>query len=118
MQLFVGDPLDFVFALALPDNCGLGAPVGLEMAIEAIDAHVQRAVSKPGMLDLPGGTVPSEFASHGRGLEPFQRPALFQPEGVRVAHRLLVHLVIALCINPSAADGYLGGWETAGFLQK
>ena len=115
VQLFVGERLHVIFRLALPDDGGFGARGGLEVTVEAIDAHIELAVLEPGVLNLPRGGVPDESASE-RGLPgPLERAGLFQPERIRCVYRTFVHRFVLVGVEVGAFD-HLERWRKSPLL--
>ena len=114
----VGDLPHVVFRFALPDDGGLVARGGLEVAVEAVDGHVELAVLEPGVLNLARGGVPHVFAADRGLLEPLQRGGLFEPELVRLFDRALIHLLVLLGVDVGPLYDLGGGRERPRFSHE
>ena len=118
VQFRVGDFFYLFLRFALPEDGDFIARFGFQMAVEAIDGHVELAVLEPGVPDDPRVSVPGEFSRDGGLLEPIQRVRLFQPERVRLANRAFVQGVVLRGVKMRALQNFRRWREGAGFLKQ
>ena len=110
MHLGVGDVLLLVRAVAFPDDRGLVAAGG-EMAVDAIDADVERAVIEPADMHLAGKIDVLDLAV---GLHPVDALALLAPETFGVGDRLLIQALILGSVDPGGLRRVGGNRKQAG----
>ncbi len=96
VKLAVGDFLVVVWIVALPDDGGLVAAL-FQMAVDAVDAHIEDAVFEP--FDRDVGIGVADFLDLGRRLEPVEALGLLTPECVRIHDRVGIHLLVAVIVH-------------------
>jgi hypothetical protein len=96
VQLGIGDVALNARAVAFENDRGL---IGArrQVPVDAVVAGVERAVLEPADLHVAGEAC---VLNPRIGLDPMQPFALLAPEGVRVAHRFVVHPGIAAFVDP------------------
>ena len=91
VQLLVGDVLGIFGIVAFPDDRGLLGAF-FEVAIDAIERDVGRAVTEPFDGDLAGGE--RRALGPGVGLDPVNAAAMLGPERFRVFDRMVIHCFV------------------------
>jgi hypothetical protein len=104
-KLSIGDFFILVGAVALPQDRGLIPPCR-QMPVDAVHRHVEGAVMKPTDMQIAG--VVGDVLHLGEGLDPVDAPSVLAPEGLRIAHRRLVHRLVLGGVDPRPRGMILG----------
>ena len=91
VKFLVGDLLVVAGIVAFPNNGGLIA-AGFQVAVDAINGSVQRAVLEPFNGNVR--RVEIDVLDPGVGLDPVDALAVLAPETFRILDGLLVHLFV------------------------